>query len=141
MLSTLFNTPFDTLTREMDRMFERVQTPAQRAVGLNAWRDADDVIVEAEVPGFRLEDLHVAYQHGTLTVRGERADEAPEDARTLRNERALRRFERRLRLPLDIEDERIDATLTNGVLRIIMPVAESAKPRRIEVKAIEPAKN
>ncbi|GAB4544064.1 MAG: Hsp20/alpha crystallin family protein [Phycisphaerales bacterium] len=140
MMSTLFRTPFDApfdaLTREMDRAFERpAHSTARRWPGLNAWRDGDEFVVEAEIPGFREEDIAVFAHADTLTIRGERAGELPEHAKPLRMERVTKRFERELRLPQEIDPERVSATLKDGVLRVALPLAEHVKPRRIEVHA------
>ncbi len=140
MLSTLLNTPIDvsasTLAHEMDRLFDR-QSPSVRASGrwpgLNVWRDGDDIVVEAEVPGCRMDELHVFAQHDTLTIRGERTSALVEGARVLRAERTGRKFSRELTLPVEIDEERVSATLVDGVLRVTLPVAESAKPKRIAI--------
>lgn len=137
MMSTLFRTPFDpalaSLAREVDRAF--AGDPRRRHdVALNAWRTDDAFVVEAEIPGFRIDDVELFVEGDTLTLRAERDASVPENAKSLRTERALRRFERKLRLPAELDADRVDATLTDGVLRVTLPLAEHAKPRRIKVR-------
>jgi len=140
MLNTLFRNPFttdlDNLTRQMDRLF---QAPAQSAPqpGVNIWRTGDSVVAEAEIPGFKLDDVEVTATDDTVTIRGRRAP-APENAAAIRVERLITSFERSFQLPMQINAEAVEATLTDGVLRVTLPIAEAARPRRVAVKAIGP---
>ncbi len=151
MLSSLFpyaaRTPgFETLTREMDRLLQAAApmqrdwpgAAASRWPGLNVWRDGDAIVAEAELPGFKMEDIEVLAAESTLTLRGRRSLSAPEGAAALRVERRVTSFERSLELPISIRPDAVEATLVNGVLRVTMPVTEAVKPRRVEVKAIAP---
>jgi len=154
MITTFWATPtLDRLSREMDRLFESA-TPLLPAIGsmlspmaarngslpsafvpgLNAWRENDAVIVEAELPGFRMEDLEISVVDNELTLRGKRSLERPEGATPLRVERMLTTFERTLRLPVEIDTAKAEATLRDGVLRVTLPITERARPRRIEVR-------
>lgn len=131
------------LARDVDRLFEmtsRVAPSFNQGThaawpGLNAWQDGSDFIVEAEIPGFSIDDIQVDVSEDTITVRGQREQHTPEGATTLRRERSVSRFERSLRLPAPIDAEGVDASLTNGVLQIRMPIAQSARPRRVQIKA------
>jgi HSP20 family protein len=151
MLSSLFpfavrNPGFETLTREMDRLLQAAAptqgiwsgAPSSRWPGLNVWRDGDSIVAEAEVPGFKMEDIEVLAAENTLTVSGKRSLNAPENAAALRIERRVTSFERSIELPIAIRPDAVEATLVNGVLRVTMPVAEAVKARRVEVKAIAP---
>lgn len=151
MLSSLFpyavrTRGFETLTREMDRLLQATaptqggwpDAAASRWPGLNVWRDGDAIVAEAEVPGFKMEDIEVLAAEDTLTLRGRRSLNAPENAAALHVERRVTSFERSLELPIPIRTDAVEATLVNGVLRVAMPVAEAVKPRRVEVKAIAP---
>ncbi len=116
-------------------------SPAVGWPGLNLWRDGDNIVAEGEVPGFRHEDLEILATEDTLTIRGQRAKSVPENANALRVERSVRRFERSVQLPIQINAETVQATLADGVLRLTMPVVEAARPRRIPLKAIQPAQS
>ncbi|MEM1422807.1 MAG: Hsp20/alpha crystallin family protein [Planctomycetota bacterium] len=141
MMSTLFPSPLDTnlarLAREMDRAFGARQRTERTLPALNAWKTADGFVVEAEIPGFRIEDVEVYAEGDTLTLRAERTDATPDGTKALRTERTASRFDRTLRLPAEIDTDRIGATLSDGVLRITLPLAEHAKPKRIEVRTAD----
>jgi HSP20 family protein len=146
MLTTMtdsFRMPaFGWLSREMDRLFDAagLQDPsalAGRSVrwpGLNIWREGDTIVAEAEIPGYRPEDIEVTATEDTLTIRGQRQTAMPEQVTPLRTERSVSRFERSVRLPVEVEADGIEATLADGVLRVTMPVAEAARPRRVQVR-------
>ena len=142
--STIRNSTFDQLSREVDRMFEAASglmgsRPSQGAgawPSLNLWREQDALFAEAEIPGFRMEDIEVLATERALLIRGQRSTNKPENATPIRLERTTNRFERTLRMPVEIDSDAVEATLTNGVLRIRMPLGETARPRRVEIKAI-----
>lgn len=130
------------LALDVDRLFEmtsrmgsmlssqgRMEWP-----GLNAWQDGDEIVVESEIPGFTIDDIEVDVSDDTVIIRGQREQHTPEGASTIRRERSTTRFERSLRLPSPVEHDQAQATLTNGVLQVRMPIAQSARPRRIAVK-------
>jgi HSP20 family protein len=111
-----------------------------------AWTPAVDIserkdayIVAVELPGVKLDDLKIAYQDGLLTIQGERGL-APEsaDEQTHLVERRYGSFRRSITLPRHVTAEAIDASFEDGVLRVLIPKAEEAKPKRIEVHAIRP---
>ena len=96
-------------------------------------REGDTWMVSIAVPGISPEKLDVDIIGRTLRVRGERASEEKTDS--LGSEIAYGRFERELTLPEDIETERVEATYRHGMLELVLPLKESAKPHRVEVKA------
>ncbi|HPF40250.1 MAG TPA: Hsp20/alpha crystallin family protein [Phycisphaerae bacterium] len=132
------------LTRDMDRLFDEVfrvsRAPCSRPAGfpaLNVWEDGDAFVVEAEVPGLTLEQLSVDVLGAELTIAGERRSAATEITTIHRRERGAGAFQRTLTLPTEINAEAVSADLKNGVLTIRLPKAETAKVRRIEVRAHE----
>ncbi len=126
------------LSRDVDRLFEMTlgtNSPTTNAwPGLNAWQDDDCYVVEAEVPGFGIDDIQVDVNENAITIRGQRERSTPSGASTIRSERSVTRFERTFRFPSAIEHEQIDASLNNGVLQVRAPLAESARPKRIEIR-------
>ncbi len=106
-------------------------TSFTRAAGVR--REGDRWMVSIAVPGISPEKLDVDIIGRTLRVRGERASEEKTDS--LGSEIAYGRFERELTLPEDIETERVEATYRHGMLELVLPLKESAKPHRVEVKA------
>lgn len=100
---------------------------------LNVWQTEHELFVEAELPGVAQDHLEISVLGGQLTLRGERQPSA-EQQTWHRRERAFGAFERTLRLPTDVDADKVEATLEHGVLTIRLPKAEAAKPRKIEVK-------
>jgi len=101
---------------------------------LNVWEDDQKLYVEAELPGFAMDDLDVSITGDELTIKGERKEEAAEDVTYHRRERGVGRFSRVLRLPIEVDAEKVAATLRNGVLSLTLPKAQAVMPRKIEVK-------
>jgi HSP20 family protein len=103
---------------------------------LNAWETGDSFYVEAELPGFELEDLEIYMTDtSTLGIKGQR--KAPElaDGKWHRRERAFGAFERSLPVPAAINGDQVEASLKYGVLTIKLPKAAEMRPRKIDVKA------
>lgn len=131
------------LAHDVDRLFEMTnrmgsvfgESPRAAWPGLNAWQDGSDFFVEAEIPGFSIDDIQVDISEDTISIRGQREQHTPEGATTLRRERSVSRFERSLRLPAPIDADGVDASLTNGVLQVRLPIAQAARPRRVQIKA------
>jgi HSP20 family protein len=111
-----------------------------------AWSPAVDIserkdayLVAVELPGVKLDDLEIAYQDGLLTIQGERGEvQTSEDEQTHLVERRYGQFRRSITLPLHVAADAIDASFEDGVLRVVIPKAEEAKPKRIEVHAVAP---
>ena len=95
----------------------------------------DEVIVKAELPGLRREDIKVHAQGDTLAITGERQQEAETTEKTTHLvERAYGKFQRVIGLPVDVDGTRARATYEQGVLTIHLPKSEQAKPREITVE-------
>jgi HSP20 family protein len=100
---------------------------------LNVWDAGDALYAEAEVPGLKSEDLDISVVGGDLTIRGRRSDPQPEGVTFHRRERSSGEFNRVLRLPEEVDADKVEASLTDGVLLVKLPKAESAKPKKIKV--------
>jgi HSP20 family protein len=100
-------------------------------------RQTDDAfIIEASVPGFRPEDVEVTFADGTMTIRGHRSSETEaKEGSYVRRERRRTSVYRQVGLPAEVRDDQISATFDNGVLKITVPRAEKAQPKRIPVSA------
>lgn len=129
--------------RDIDRWFDEFASEARSLLGpavtcgvppMNAWLTEDAVYVEAELPGFSLDKIELTLVGRELTVRGEREEVEPDNARVLRRERPMGAFVRTVTLPVDIDNEGMHATLRDGVLRVRLPRTEATRPRRIEVR-------
>jgi HSP20 family protein len=130
------------LQSEMNRLFER-WTDGGRLPGLvgvyppiNMWEDTDSIHVEAELPGLSLNDLEIFVTGGRqLTIKGERKSGLPEKGTWHRQERSYGGFVRSVTLPCDVNRDNVDAHFENGILLVKLAKAESAKPRKIVVRA------
>ena len=131
------------LRDELDRLFETSFGDLARAPQLlgvwnpavDLFQDKDNVIVKAELPGMKKEDIQVSLHDGVLSISGERKSEAKfEEAETYRTERFVGRFQRALMLPTQVNAAKVAAAYKDGVLTITLPKAEEAKPKQIEVK-------
>jgi HSP20 family protein len=101
---------------------------------LNIWEQDDCWYVEAELPGMDMEDLEITV-HGTqLSISGERKPPSGEETTWLRQERGFGKFSRMIELSDEIDTQRVEACLKNGVLTVSLPKREEIKPRRINVK-------
>ena len=95
----------------------------------------NEFVLLAEMPGVKKEDLKLTVENNALTLSGVRKPyEIPQDARVLLNEVRVRDFSRSIEFPSDVEVDKIAAELQNGLLRVVLPKAEEAKPKQIEVK-------
>lgn len=95
----------------------------------------NELTVKADIPDMKFEDIEVKLENGTLTLRGERKFEKEgEKGGYHRVERGYGHFERAFALPESVNPEGVNATYKNGVLTIVLPKKELAKPRQIKVQ-------
>jgi HSP20 family protein len=141
----MFRQPFnwremERLRRDMDRLFEGTAPRFARARGrfpaVNVWAsEQEGVIVTAELPGVSPDSIDISVTADTLTINGSRKPEdLPEGAQYHRRERYCDEFSRSVQLPYSVDTDGVEASLENGVLRIVLPRAEAEKPRQIAVK-------
>ncbi len=103
---------------------------------INVWEEGDQVRVEVELPGMDMKDLEIHVTGGNqLSIKGERKQPFPQDGVWHRQERGYGKFARVLTLPYVVDPEKVEARFENGVLRITLAKHESAKPRKIPIKA------
>ena len=126
--------------RDLDRFAEQVLgTPAgtaraPRFMPMDLYRSGDHYVLHADLPGIDPGSVDLSVDGGTLTIQAERtARPDDESVQWLASERFSGRYQRQMSLGDDIDSARIQATYHNGVLTVTIPVAERAKPRRIEV--------
>jgi HSP20 family protein len=130
------------LQHEMNRVFDRWGEDGRRLLGvaaypaLNVWEDTENIFVEAELPGLDLKDLSIYVTGGNqLTIKGERKQTTPGKGVWHRQERSFGQFTRVLTLPVHVDADKVEARFENGVLLVELAKHESAKPRKITVKA------
>lgn len=99
----------------------------------NLYDNGGNFEVWFEVPGISREDLHVKIQGNYLEISGTRKSDAPEGYKGHRVERGAKSFSRSFTLPSDVDAEKAEASLNNGILTLVLPKAEAAKPRQIAI--------
>lgn len=125
----VFNEVFRGMDREFPMIAESKPFPA-----LNVWHDEKAFHIEAELPGFTMENIDISLVGPELTLTASRrVDSSDEGAAFLRRERVSGSFSRTIRLPVTVDAEKVSARLTNGVLAVSLPKAAEALPRRIAV--------
>lgn len=124
--------------RDVDRLFQQLwnQPTISRTMSMpiDAYRRGDQFLVRVDLPGVRLEDVEITVEDNVLTLNALRpVPELSGDVETVVAERIFGNFSRQLFLGKNLDTARIEAHYADGVLSIVIPVAESAKARRIEV--------
>ena len=126
------------LRREMGELFDSMAWPFQNAgrafPALNIWEEGDALFAEAELPGMGMDDVEVLVVGNELTIKGTRKAVEGKSQGVHRQERGTGAFSRSVTLPFEVDAEKVEATLKDGVLRMTLPKAASARPRKIEVK-------
>lgn len=139
--------PFRDLLSIQDRMnklFEQTlsRSRAEEGIAPSTWTPAVDIyetpeaiVLQADLPGLRREDIDIQIQDNTLALRGERrfAKDVREE-NYLRIERAYGAFQRSFTLPATIQQENIRAVFRDGILELTLPKAEEAKPKKIAIE-------
>lgn len=120
---------------ELDRWAQQMLGTATRPAGMpmDAWREADSFVVELDLPGVDPSTVELDVERNVLTVRAERATRTGENVNMLVAERPRGVFSRQLILGDALDTDRVEADYRAGVLRLTIPVAERAKPRKIEI--------
>jgi HSP20 family protein len=133
-----------TIQNEVHRLFGRTFGDGELGTGTTGtWAPAVDVyesgdrfLVSVELPGIDPADVEVSVEDSTLTVRGERRFVHEEkEGSVQRIERRYGAFSRTLTLPSTVNPDKVEATFDKGILTIVVPKREEAKPRKIQVKA------
>ena len=136
------NMPYGSAFRDMRLLQEEVNRLAQSAVAprasfpaINVYAHQDGIVITAELPGVQQDNLEITVHRDTVTLRGERQDQ-PEDARAYhRRERGRGSFVRTFGLPFQVDPDRVDAKLRDGILTLSLHRPEHDKPKRIPVSA------
>jgi HSP20 family protein len=112
--------------------------PARPWMPMDAVRKGDHVELLFDLPGVRPDSIDLTVERNVLTVRAERSWSPDEDADVLARERPHGTFSRRVRLGEALDSARVEAHYDDGVLRVTVPVAETAKPHKVEIQSGEP---
>ncbi len=122
--------PFRDLDRLTQQLLGTTNRPA--VMPMDAWREGDRFVIEFDLPGVNTDSIDLDVERNVLTVRAERVARNG-DWEPLASERPRGAFSRQLVLGDNLDLERIEAGYADGVLRLVVPVAEKAKPRKIEI--------
>lgn len=133
--------PFENVQREFDTLLGRML--GSQTSGGAGWapyavdvrEDADHFYVEAELPGFKKEEVDITLENQTLTISAERRETPAEQIKGdyMLKERRFNRFLRSFTLPPTVDERQVDAKLADGVLYITLNKREETKPRKIPV--------
>jgi len=120
--------------RDFDRLTQQLLGSTNRpaVMPMDAWREGDRFVIELDVPGVSPETIDIDVERNVLTVRAERVARNG-DWELLASERSKGAFSRQLVLGDNLDLDRIEAAYDGGVLRLVVPVAEKAKPRKVEI--------
>lgn len=132
----------DSLRRDLDQLFNGFRAgfgdlwsiDEHVFPALNIWDDGQQLCAEAEMPGFKMDDIEVSVMGNQLTIKGRRESSTEEGTTFHRRERRTGEFTRTLTLPVDVDPDKIQATLKDGVLMVVMPKSKAALARKIAVK-------
>lgn len=121
--------------RELDRLADNTvgRRSTNPLMGMDAYRQGDHVTIHFDLPGVDGDSIDITVEKNQLTVQAERRWEMAEDLEVLASERPQGTFTRSMFLGDGLDADRIDADYVNGVLTLTIPVAETAKPRKISV--------
>ena len=138
--------PYRELTSFADRFNRALGTVSGRdrdeEMSMGAWippvdiaEDKDRIVLTAELPGFREDQVRIQMEGGVLTIRGERKFEDEKNGRNFhRVERSYGQFVRSFTLPNNVDREQIRAAFDNGLLRIELPKTAEARPREVKIE-------
>jgi len=133
----------ERMRKEMDRLFEDLtegifREPRAGVYPLvNVTEGSDDYYVRAELPGIKAEDLDISVTGNSISIAGERKIPAEDEkAKYHRREREAGKFSRIISLPAQVDTARVEASCVDGILTVVLPKSEAAKPKQIAVKTM-----
>jgi HSP20 family protein len=130
---------FDRITQQL--LGSSLGTTNRPAVmPMDAWREGDKFVIEFDLPGVNPESIDIDVERNVLTVKAERVA-GNGDWQRLASERVHGQFSRQLVLGDNLDLDRIEAGYDSGVLRLVVPVAEKAKPRKVQIAGVEPTQH
>jgi len=131
-----------SLREEMNRLLDGSLAGFSGSAGLfggwnptvDVFQDKDSVLIKAELPGMKKEDIDITFQEGTLTICGERKQESEvKEGEVYRSERLFGKFHRTVSMPTKVDAEKIKASYKDGILSVQLPKAAEAKAKQIDV--------
>jgi HSP20 family protein len=130
----------DQIQKEMNRLFGRRLGQPSAAVGypaVNLWADDRSVVLTAEIPGMKPEDLDITVNRNSIVLSGSREIPKPQEGETwYRKERPAASFTRTLELPIEVDPQSAEADYSKGVLTLRLSRPAAHQPKRVTVKAV-----
>lgn len=123
--------------RELDRIGGFVPTARTSRMPMDLYRAGDEFVVQVDLPGADPQSIDLDIDQNVLTIQASRATAKPEDGKWLAHERPTGEYRRQLTLSKGLDLDGITAGYEHGVLTLRVPVAEAAKPRKIEVQTAQ----
>lgn len=133
-------TSFDPFVTDFDRRVQRVfgwadgNGGVRSVLPMDVIRRDDEVVLKVDLPGADPESIEVSTDRGVLTVSARKVEEYTESERPVLRERRTGSFSRKIRLAETVDTDKIEAAYDNGVLSVVLPLQEKAKPRKVEIK-------
>lgn len=132
----------DEMNRLFNDFFGRVPSRFEGDWSTSEWTPSvdisetkDDILIKAEVPGMKKEDIKISLQDNVLTLKGERKQEKEEkETNFYRMERSYGSFTRSFNLPTVVQADKIKASYKDGILNVTLPKAEEVKPKQIPIE-------
>jgi HSP20 family protein len=134
---------FERMRRDMDRLWEsfferggrRAEDEGEWLPSLDVAETKNEIVVKAEVPGLDPKDIDISLSDGLLTIKGEKKQEREEKEEDYHLvERSYGTFTRSIRLPKEVQRDKINASYKNGVLKVVLPKSEEAKKKEVKIK-------
>jgi HSP20 family protein len=129
--------PFRELDRVAQMVAQRAASSRDLPMPMDAYRDGDRFVVHFDIPGVDPQSIDLTVEKNVLTVRAERSWQPKENQEIVVSERPQGQFTRQLFLGESLDPEQVEAMYQNGVLTLTIPVAEQAKPRKVQVTSGE----
>jgi HSP20 family protein len=134
---------FERMRRDMDRFWDsffergvlRGEDGREWLPSLDVAETKNEIVVKAEVPGMEPKDIDISLSDGLLTIKGEKKQEREEKEENYHLvERSYGSFTRSIRLPNEVQRDKINASYKNGVLKVVLPKSEEAKKKEVKIK-------
>ncbi|WP_183095616.1 Hsp20/alpha crystallin family protein [Nocardioides stalactiti] len=129
--------PFRDFDRLANQLLGAGTTNRPAVMPMDAWREGERFVIEFDLPGVSRDSIDIDVERNVLTIKAERVA-GNGDWQRLASERTHGQFSRQLVLGDNLDLEQIEAAYDNGVLRLVVPVAEKAKPRKVEIAGATP---
>ncbi len=132
-LSSFYNVP-----RDLDKFFDELWKPSmisqrrQAYPPINIAEDTSNIYVYAEMPGVQISDVDITLSDGSLVIKGNRKHDT---GSYYRQERPAGLFQRVVNLNVPVDADKVKAKMKDGILEIIVPKAEEAKPKKVSIEA------